>query len=223
MLALAEAARRESAGHPLWHYLVIAGVAVGVFCAIKLKELIDEHRRTRVPDRPIVETSADAKPTPAGLPAPAPSIVVLAIASLLSGGIHAAVSGEHFREAFIFGAFFTVAAGAQIGWALLLLNRPNRALLALGAVGNAAVIALWTASRTVGLPIGPERWHPEAIGALDVVSTLFEVVIVIIAVTLLVRRPHRADDVVERRLAEFQRQYPTAVRPPEQLRETSLR
>src|SRR5690242_182681 len=164
MLALVEATRREAGRHPLWHFLVIAGLAVGLFCAIKLKEYVDQRRSVRAPDRPIVEPFIDAQLSPAGLPAPPPSTVLLAIASLLSGGIHAAVSGEHFREAFIFGAFFTVAAGAQIGWALLLLDRPSRTLLALAAVGNAAVIALWTASRTVGLPVGPEPWKPEAIG-----------------------------------------------------------
>jgi hypothetical protein len=186
VLAITNRSRLVAAGHPLWHLLVIAAAAVGVFGYIKVKEYFDHRRalrQTRGADRP--HASA------AWLPAPTAPIVVLAAASLLSGGIHASVSGEHFREAFIFGAFFTVAAAAQVAWGILLLHRPSRALLALEAIGNAAVIALWTITRTVGLPVGPEQWRSEAIGTLDVVSTLFEVVIVVMAVTLLVRNAPR--------------------------------
>ena len=43
-----------------------------------------------------------------------------------------------------------------------------------GAAGNAAVVLVWAVSRTAGLPIGPEVWHPEAISALDVVATALE-------------------------------------------------
>jgi hypothetical protein len=180
---------------------VIAAAAVGVFGYIKVKEYVDQRRafrQTRDADRP--HASA------AWLSAPTAPIVMLATASLLSGGIHASVSGEHFREAFIFGAFFTVAAAAQVAWGILLLHRPSRTLLALGAIGNAAVVALWSMTRTVGLPVGPEPWRPEAIGTLDVVSTLFEVVIVVIAVTLLVRNaPRRQDDLSQGRLAALER------------------
>ena len=72
-------------------------------------------------------------------------------------------------------------------WAILFLHRPNRTLLIAGAVGNGTIIALWTVTRTVGLPVGPEPWQPEAIAALDVLSTLCEVALVFGATILLAR------------------------------------
>jgi len=168
ILELAAAASHRSAAHPLWHLLIVAGGAVGVFIAIKAKEYWDRDQRRR-------------------LRAPTLSVLALALLSLGSGAIHASVSAEHFREAFVFGVFFLAASTVQAGWAVLLVSRPNRALLVAGTVGNAGVIILWTVTRTVGLPFGPEPWHPEAVGRLDVISTLLELAVVIGAATLLAR------------------------------------
>ncbi len=197
VFALAASTRRG--GHPLWHYLVVAGAAVAVFLGIKVKEYADRRRERSVPS---------------GFVAPSVSTAVLAAASFLAGGIHGSVASEHFREAFVFGVFFVGAAAAQVAWAILLVHQPTRALLWVGAIGNTAVIAVWTVTRTVGIPIGPEPWHAEAIGALDVISTLFEIVIVVTAVAVLARRaPRSREDVVERRLEELRREHPNLVRP----------
>jgi hypothetical protein len=61
---------------------------------------------------------------------------------------------------------------------VLVLRQPGRTLLTLGAVGNLAVVALWIMSRTVGVPIGPEVWRPEAITAIDSMATTLELAIV---------------------------------------------
>jgi hypothetical protein len=37
----------HTGGHPLWHEMVVAGGAVGVFVAIRLKEHWDRHQRRR--------------------------------------------------------------------------------------------------------------------------------------------------------------------------------
>jgi hypothetical protein len=191
-----------SGGHPLWHYAVVAGAAVGVFVGIKVKEWFDGRR-------------AAPGASSSGFAAPSVAIVVLATASFLTAAIHGSVTSEHFREAFAFGVFFLAAAAAQTAWALLLLYRPSRGLLLAGAIGNALVIAVWVMSRTVGIPIGPEPWQPEAVGLVDVISKVFELVIVVVSVTLLVRHVPGPDNVVERRLEELRRDFPELVRPPD--------
>ena len=167
MLVIASVARYRG-GHPLWHLLIVAGAAVAVFVGIKAKEYWDGRI---LPER-----------QPLTIPT-----VALALFSVASGAIHASVSGDHFREAFIFGAFFLVASAAQVAWGVLFLYRQNTTALVGGAAGNAAIIALWTVTRTVGLPIGPEPWHAEPIGRLDVASTLCELALVLGAGFLLAR------------------------------------
>ncbi|MBV9412136.1 MAG: hypothetical protein JO148_11110, partial [Acidimicrobiia bacterium] len=94
------------------------------------------------------------------------------------------------QEAVVFGVFFIVAAVLQVGWAALVWNGPTPRLLWWGVAGNAAVVALWTATRTVGVPIGPEPWRPEAFGVADLSASLLEVIIVLSALWLILRSRH---------------------------------
>jgi hypothetical protein len=48
------------------------------------------------------------------------------------------------------------------GWAAI-LTMPRRHLLRLGVIGNAVIVLIWLASRTVGLPVGPAQWSSEAL------------------------------------------------------------
>lgn len=41
---------------------------------------------------------------------------------------------------------------------------------------NGGLVMLWTISRTLGLPFGPETWTPEALGLPDIVATAYEAV-----------------------------------------------
>lgn len=109
---------------------------------------------------------------------PRASDVVLAITSLSAAAIHFAVTGDHFDEHVVFGLFFLAVAWAQILWAVGILLAPSRRFLMAGLIGNAVVVALWGLSRTVGVPIGPEPWTPEAVGGADLVCTVLEFVIV---------------------------------------------
>jgi hypothetical protein len=171
-------ASARSAGHPIWHLAVVALGAIAVFVGIKIREHLEAHERARS------EPARSEHPRLArgGL------LLTLALGSAGAATIHAVVCPEHFREYVAFGAFFAVAAALQGAWAIVALLRPTRALLVVGAAGNAAVILVWAVSRTAGLPIGPEVWQPEAISVLDVIATLLEVGLVLGASFLLTRR-----------------------------------
>src|SRR5262249_62247097 len=80
----------------------------------------------------------------------------------------------------------------------VLLWRPSRLWLWLGMAGNAAVLAVYVASRTVGLPFGPDLHHPEQVGALDVVACVLEFALITGCAALL-WRPTPADRPVRRR------------------------
>ena len=85
---------------------------------------------------------------------------VLVAFSLGAGVIHFAYAGEHFDVSWRHGTFFAVVAWFQLSWAVGIMVRPSRTVLALGAVVNAFVIGTWIISRVWGVPIGPGAWDP---------------------------------------------------------------
>jgi len=99
--------------------------------------------------------------------------------------VHAEVIRSHFQESTLYGWFFVLSAAAQLIWGLLVLRWPDRALLVSGAIGNGLIVVLWVVTRTTGLPIGPEPWQAESVGAFDVVATVLELALVIGSVALL--------------------------------------
>ncbi len=131
-------------------------------------------------------------PTPLNVDASArsPWDPVLALMSLAAAAIHFAVTGDHAQEHVAFGLFFLVVAWAQALWAGATVVRPRRWLFTAGIAGNAAIVAVWAASRTVGVPIGPHPWTPEAAATADVVSTILELGIVAGCVARLARGVH---------------------------------
>jgi hypothetical protein len=200
MLAVAVAVRDRGSAHPLWHLLIVAGGAVGVFVVIKAKE---QWARPRDAHHPRLQS------------APTVPILVLALLSAAGAAIHSAVSAEHFDEAFVYGAFFLVASTAQAGWAALIVYRPSRNLLVVSAVANAATIILWVLTRTVGLPFGPQPWRAEPVGTLDLISTVLELAIVLGAATLVARStPLATRDDVTQRLEAIRAKHPTFTREP---------
>ena len=115
-------------------------------------------------------------------------VVLLAALSTAAAMIHAVVTPKHFEESAYLGTFFTVAAAAQLGWAVWILVRPKEKwLYILGAVGNLAIACLWVLSRTAGVPIGPDAWTPEAVHAIDLLATLQEVAIASISCLIIAR------------------------------------
>ncbi len=124
----------------------------------------------------------------------------LAALSAGAAAIHFGVVFEHFAEYELYGVFFLVISWAQVIWPVVLLWRPSRAWLWLGIAGNAIVIAVYVASRTVGLPFGPDLHNAESVGALDVVSCVLEFGLIAGCAALL-WRPSLADRPVARRSA----------------------
>ena len=115
-------------------------------------------------------------------------VVLIRALSVAAALIHLVVVPEHLNEATVSGVFFVVAAIAQLVSAFAANRRPAPAswLLVLGL--NAALIATWAWSRSVGLPVGPDAGKREAVGLPDVVATLYEVGIVWAAATFWARR-----------------------------------
>lgn len=76
------------------------------------------------------------------------------------------------------GAFFVACALFQFAWTGAITLSPSPVLSWAGVWGNGAMVTIWVASRTTGLPVGPEPWTPEAVGVIDVVATGLELFIV---------------------------------------------
>jgi hypothetical protein len=112
---------------------------------------------------------------------------LLAALSVGAGVIHFAVSGGHFDVGWTHGAFFAVVAWLQLAWAVGVILRPTRRLLAAGVALNAGIIGVWAMSRIWGVPIGPDAWTPEPVSLADALSSGFEAGIVLISLAVLVR------------------------------------
>jgi hypothetical protein len=118
---------------------------------------------------------------------------LVAVFSAAAGGIHLIVMPEHFEESALYGTFFLVSALVQIAYSGWLLARPSRVLLAIGAVGNTAVVLLWLFTRTIEIPLGPAAGTTEEFGSLDVLCAIFEVLMAAGALVFLLRgRSRRA-------------------------------
>jgi hypothetical protein len=98
--------------------------------------------------------------------------------------IHFAVIRQHMLEYWLYGWFFLAAGVGQLVAGLLVVVRMRRWLLWSVVVGDALLAVTWVITRTYGTVIGPDADTPEKVGFGDVVSTLFEVVIVILAIVL---------------------------------------
>ena len=100
-----------------------------------------------------------------------------ALLSVASGAIHGRVIIDHYGEGPLIAGFFVVTTIFQIWWGSR-IRRPTRSLLALGLAGSAVIVATWLVSRTTGVPIGPDAGEREAIGAVDLVATIYELGII---------------------------------------------
>ena len=107
--------------------------------------------------------------------------------SAAAAAIHFAVTFEHFSEYMLYGVFFLIISWAQAIWAAVVLWRPSKLWLWLGIAGNAIIVAVYFASRLTGLPFGPDKGHTEAFGALDLVSVILEVALIVGCAALLWR------------------------------------
>jgi len=174
------------------HYLVLTGGLFGVL--MMLAPRLVWRGETRAPRTSYERRIADLRYTaevgmigtgalltrPMTTPDPTWSRTTLPLAftaSTAAAGAHAAVGPAHVEESFLVAAFFVVAPVVQLLWALLVVQRPRRTVLVVGAALNAAFIALWAVTRTVGLPFGLLP-GVEGVGAWDLFTVTSEAVLV---------------------------------------------
>jgi hypothetical protein len=105
--------------------------------------------------------------------------VALALTSLAAAAIHFSVTADHFDEHLAIGLFFLVVSWGQAFWAASILVVNGRRAILGGLAGNLMVILVWGISRTIGVPIGPDPWSAEAVGAADLTATALEIGIVV--------------------------------------------
>jgi hypothetical protein len=96
--------------------------------------------------------------------------------SVAAAGAHAAVFPHHVEEAWYLGLFFLLVTVAQAAWAVMVtLDATDTRVLLAGIAGSLGLIALWSVSRTVGLPFGLGR---EPVGGWDVACAVWELVVI---------------------------------------------
>ena len=114
-------------------------------------------------------------------------VSVIAFASIAAGAINVAAAATIARGSAQNLAFFWAVGVAQLVWGAVTLVRAPQWWLALGALGNAVVVATWVVSRTVGLPFGDLAGVVLPVGFPDGLATIFEAVTVVGATGLAVR------------------------------------
>ena len=100
-----------------------------------------------------------------------PALTIAALASAGAGLVHAAAAGTHQGEQSLV-VLFSICALAQLGWAVLVLVAPTRAIVIAGVVVNLAAVGAWALSRTTGLPLIDALREQEAVGRQDLVAAL---------------------------------------------------
>jgi hypothetical protein len=85
------------------------------------------------------------------------TLYAAAVLTLLAALVHLWVTPEHFEEWWGYGAFFLVAAAAQILYVPIVLLWPTRIILLGGITGNLAIVVLYLLTRTVGILFSAQR------------------------------------------------------------------
>ncbi len=108
--------------------------------------------------------------------------VGLAFAAAL---IHLWATPAHLEQWWGYGTFFVATAVGQGAFGVALLRRVTQPLVLAGIWANAAIVVLYVATRTGGLPLGPHDGMVEDAGVLDMLATVAEVGVVVALVALL--------------------------------------
>jgi hypothetical protein len=105
--------------------------------------------------------------------------------SIVTGVLHAKAMVDHASHYWPFGVCFGLLTCWQTGWGVRAYRAQlSRRALVAGAWVNVAVVLVWLTSRTVGVPIGPWAGEPEALGMIDIMASLDELVIVAMVASL---------------------------------------
>lgn len=111
---------------------------------------------------------------------------------LATGVIHAAQITSHLDDSLVTGLFFVAVAGLQATFAAVLLMRRMRWIEIAALALTVGTIAVWAATRTIGIPIGSHPGTSEAIGVADAVATGFELMTGALLTALLMTSPRLA-------------------------------
>jgi hypothetical protein len=140
--------------------------------------------RTRPAPGPVASADPAGRPTavdPSAEPAAAVRrSLALILAGLSAGGaaVHLAAAPSHYAEIGDLASGFVVAAALQAAWIRWCLAGPSRRAAVAGIAINAAIVAVWVWTRTIGLPVGPFAGGPEPIGYPDAASVGFELLLI---------------------------------------------
>jgi peptidoglycan/LPS O-acetylase OafA/YrhL len=104
--------------------------------------------------------------------------LLLAALAWAAAMLHGVAAAQHADESSWETAAFVVLAVAQFGLGAWLWVHPDPRALAVAAAGNAAVIAVWVTSRTVGFPPG----EVEHVHVLDLMASTDEALLIAAAV-----------------------------------------
>jgi hypothetical protein len=110
-------------------------------------------------------------------PAPRQDLGSVVCAALLLAGaalIHSSVVRAHLDHWRPESMFFLALAMAEAYLAVGLVLWDSWSLYVATIALNLLTAGIWLWSRTVGLPLGPEAFQAESIGALDAICTAFE-------------------------------------------------
>jgi hypothetical protein len=109
-------------------------------------------------------------------------LVAICGLAVASGLIHVRAAIDHFDVSQLEGMLFLLTANAQLLWAILAYKSATPRLLWAGAVVSVGIALVWAVSRTSGIPFGPHPWVPEAVGMIDLLATLDELVLALAVV-----------------------------------------
>lgn len=115
-----------------------------------------------------------------------------------AGLVHLAVAPTHLGASALAGVFLGAVGAAQCSFAAMAFRRetPGTRLVVAAIALNAAVVAVYVASRTTTLPVGAHHGGaedlPEPVAPLDLAVTVAEVAAVVMLLALLPGRWQRA-------------------------------
>lgn len=167
----------HAAGHETVH-LAAAVVLIGGGAAFIALALARRVRPGAVTGRSWAPSAHGRPGEPDRTPPPLGDRPLLTILAGLAAGaafLHLAAAPSHYVELGEVGAGFVAAGVGQAMLASAIRRGPSRLTLDLGIVSTLGLIALWAASRSVGLPLGPGGARLlEPIGLPDGAVVVFE-------------------------------------------------
>jgi hypothetical protein len=104
--------------------------------------------------------------------------LLLAAAAIGAGTVHVAFAPTHLAEWLPLGLAFLTTGVLQILWGVHISRHESPRALLTGGGFSLTFVGVYLMSRTVGLPLGPGAFEPEAIGTADLVCCALELLVI---------------------------------------------